>query len=222
MSNLQQIQERMKSDKPLKFLFAGDSITHGASHTDGWRDYTEIFSERLRTELGRGRDFVIKTGISGWTTRKVREDLEWNILQFDADIVSIMLGMNDCATTHELSVSEFHDNYNYIIDQIQQRNNALIMLHTTNPIWDMAKDLRGDLPQYTEAIREIADKRGLLLIDHDAYWAEQLEETPWNLYFWMSDCLHPNHHGHVVFARNMFKTLDIWDPNTRTGKYYCP
>ena len=50
-------------DEPLRWVFAGDSITHGALHTMGWRDYTELFSERLRHELKRPRDCVVKTGV---------------------------------------------------------------------------------------------------------------------------------------------------------------
>ena len=46
-------------------MFTGDSITHGALHTMGWRSYPEHFAERVRWELGRMRDIVINTGISG-------------------------------------------------------------------------------------------------------------------------------------------------------------
>ena len=61
----------MDDAPPLRWVFTGDSITHGAVHTYGWRDYTELFSERLRYEMGRRRDMVIKTGISGWTINRI-------------------------------------------------------------------------------------------------------------------------------------------------------
>ena len=63
---MNEIADLLRRDQPMKWLFAGDSITHGALHTLGWRDFTELFSERVRWELKRTRDFVIKTGISGW------------------------------------------------------------------------------------------------------------------------------------------------------------
>ena len=34
----------------------------------GWRDYTQLFNERVRGELGRINDVVINTAISGNTT----------------------------------------------------------------------------------------------------------------------------------------------------------
>ena len=38
--------------QPITWLFTGDSITHVAKHTGGYRSYPELFSERIRWELG--------------------------------------------------------------------------------------------------------------------------------------------------------------------------
>ena len=62
---MQRIHKLLSSPKPLKWLFYGDSITHGAFHTFGARDYTELFSERIRGEMTRAQDIVIKTALSG-------------------------------------------------------------------------------------------------------------------------------------------------------------
>jgi len=35
---MQRIKDILKSEKPVKWLFYGDSITHGALYTSGWRD----------------------------------------------------------------------------------------------------------------------------------------------------------------------------------------
>ncbi len=216
------IKNRMKSDEPVKYLFTGDSITHAALHTFGWRDYSEHFSERVRFEMGRVRDFVFKTGISGWTTAEVREDIEWNILQHNPDIVSIMLGMNDCATTREISQADYRDNYNFILDEIEKRNSALVMLHTMNPIWDVAKDLRGRLPEYVEIIREIGKERQLPVVDHYAFWTQKIEQAPDLFNYWMSDSIHPNNFGHIVFAHLLFRELGIFDSASNTCRLFSP
>ena len=44
---METIRRLLSRDAPVKWLFTGDSITHGALHTIGWRDYTELFSERV-------------------------------------------------------------------------------------------------------------------------------------------------------------------------------
>ena len=117
----------------MRWVFAGDSITHGAAHTIGWRDYTELFSERVRWELRRTRDMVIKTGISGWQITNLADDLDWNVLQFRPHCVSLMFGMNDCTRGTE-GLAEFERQYIAVIDRIKAETGAAILLHTPNAI----------------------------------------------------------------------------------------
>ena len=89
---------KLLSDKRtvIRWVFTGDSITHGALHTAGWRDYVQLFEERIRWELKRKNDIVIKTATSGWTIYNIANDLESNVLIFSPKVVSISVGMNDC------------------------------------------------------------------------------------------------------------------------------
>ena len=56
-------------DRPenLTWVFAGDSITHVAYHTDGMKGYVEWVEDRL-IEMGRTSDVVMNTSISGERT----------------------------------------------------------------------------------------------------------------------------------------------------------
>lgn len=56
---MERIKKLLRSDDPLTWVFYGDSITHGLSHTFGHRDYAELFAERVRYELGRAMDIII-------------------------------------------------------------------------------------------------------------------------------------------------------------------
>src|SRR5262249_8094820 len=96
-SGLAGIKQLLAAREPVVRIFTGDSITHGALHTLGWRSYPEHFAERVRWELGRMRDVVINTGISGDQTGGLLADLDWRVLHFQPHVVSIMLGMNDCS-----------------------------------------------------------------------------------------------------------------------------
>lgn len=73
------------------------SITHGAWFTNGARTYPEHLAERVRGELLRFRDIIINTGVSGEISTGLLADFEWRVLRFNPDVVSIKLGMNDCA-----------------------------------------------------------------------------------------------------------------------------
>jgi lysophospholipase L1-like esterase len=92
------IAQLLSRNDPIRWVFAGDSITHGALHTMGWRDYTELFSERVRWELGRMRDVLIKTGVSGWRVENLTADWEWSVSQHRPHVLSVALGTNDCAS----------------------------------------------------------------------------------------------------------------------------
>lgn len=212
----------MESNIPMKWLFAGDSITHGAQHTWGWRDYTEHFSERVRWELGRKRDLIIKTGVSGSTAQAIRDDVEWSVLQFNADVVMIMIGTNDCQDGHS-GLYKFRENVVCLIDMIHVANrDTIIILQTPNPILDEAMNYRGTISLYAEEIRMIAIERNLFLIDHWNYWTNAIKEKPIRKTAWLNDPVHPNHYGHLAMARLLLQELDLFDYKSNIGCLFLP
>jgi acyl-CoA thioesterase-1 len=206
------IERLLKSQAPLRWLFTGDSITHGCRHTSGYRDYVQHFEERLRSELGRSRDHVIKTAISGYISKNILDDIEWNILQHNPHFISIMLGMNDAK--HPLE--NFDRDYTRILDILAEKTEAMVVLHTPNPAIPGSEPLREpSLPIIAEKIREFGQKRGLTVVDHRNLWEKAWDKDPALIQLWMNDSQHPNGKGHKVFANLTFKTLGIWDQESR-------
>ncbi|MCP3966054.1 MAG: SGNH/GDSL hydrolase family protein [Lentisphaerae bacterium] len=70
---MDRIKNLMAEDRPLKWLFYGDSITHGADHCYGQKSYSEHFAERIRYEMRRFNDIIINSAISGDTTVQLLE-----------------------------------------------------------------------------------------------------------------------------------------------------
>ena len=56
---------KSENQSPWIWLFLGDSITHGAAHTHGFRSFPEIFAEKIRWEQHLTKDLIINSGISG-------------------------------------------------------------------------------------------------------------------------------------------------------------
>ena len=205
---MHEIADLLQRDQPVKWLFAGDSITHGALHTLGWRDFTEHFSERVRWELKRTRDFVIKTGISGWKITDLANDLDWNVLQFNADVVAMKFGMNDC-TLGEEGLDTFRSTYTGVIQALQQRGSR-VLLQTPIPVLEYAGAPRTlHLAAYRNAILEIAATCRVPLIDHYERWSAR--ETIGTLQHLLVDGFHPNEYGHRALAHGIFEALGIWD-----------
>ena len=216
---MQRIRDRLQAEQPNVWLFYGDSITHGALHTNGHRDYPELFEERVRFELGRRMDIIINTAISGNNTNALLDSFDWRVARFQPHVVFIMIGMNDCNQGCNITVEQFKQNLHTIKEKLDTIG-AMPVLQTTCPI------LPGSTPgrepyfdDYMDAVRRAAEQLDVPLVDHTAYWREQSDR----LYYWMSNAFHPNEYGHRAFARTLFRDLGIDDPeSSKTCQLFIP
>lgn len=216
--DLTRIREKLSDLKhPVKWVFTGDSITQGARHTLGFRSFPEVFSERVRFEMNRSRDIIINTAISGNATIDILKDFEWRVAQFHPDIVFIMAGTNDAARVRNISVDDYVVNLQSLITNCR-KSGSIPVLNTPPPIMkDGSKSSldRNAIPEYVEAIRSLAKKDSVILIDHYKSWTENIPATGMKKY--MNDSLHPNGRGHLEIAREIFRFLDI----CLTGSFTC-
>lgn len=214
--DLERLRKLLSGKEPLKWVFTGDSITQGAKHTDGFRSYPEVFSERVRWEMGRTRDFVINTAISGHTSRQVLGDYDWRIGQFKPQVVSLMIGTNDAAR-QQVSLASFETNLRELVTKMRQQG-AIPLLHTPNILIVEKAPGRETLSDYVALIRKVAENQNVLLVDHWQHWQETLEKDPGAdiQQKWLKDPLHPNGQGHLEMARLTFKALAIFDPKSFT------
>jgi lysophospholipase L1-like esterase len=198
---------------PLTWVFTGDSITHGAKHTHGCRTYVEHFAERVRWELGRVQDVVINTGISGDKADGILRTFDWRVGRFKPDVVSIMIGMNDCTRSPEKR-EEFRNNLRQLIRQTRALG-AVPVLHTQNITEPSAAKERGDLPAYAAIVAEVAAEQKTVLVDHWQHWQAACKD-PQVLKQWLNDPIHPNARGHREFAILTFHALGIYATNSPT------
>ena len=222
IGDLERIKELLRQKNPLKWLFTGDSITAGVEHTHGYRSYPEIFGERIRWEMSRPRDVVINTAISGNTTGDILGDFNWRIKQFQPEVVSLMIGTNDCARK-EMTKEIFENNLNILLDKIRGTG-AIPIVHTPNVIIKEYAPERAGLSDYVKVIQKAAEKKNMILVDNYTHWEETIKNPSGINVFkeWLNDPLHPNGAGHREIARLLFKELSIFNPNDATcgGEYY--
>lgn len=221
-NDLAKITKLLAGGEPAVWLFTGDSITHGAKHTHGYRCYPQIFEERIRWELKRFRDVVLNTGVSGNTTISLLDDFDWRIAHFKPSVVSVMIGTNDCAK-EDITMEVFAENLLRLVVQIRQLN-AVAVLHTPNIIITERSPERAGLERYVAVIRKVAEENEMILADNYAHWQEAFAKSDEVNVFrdWLNDPLHPNGTGHQQIARQLFKTIGIFDPKEATcgGAYY--
>lgn len=214
---MKKIKELLAQETQVRWVFSGDSITHGAFHTFGSRDYTELFTERIRYEMFRRLDAIIKTAISGTNTSSPLNDFNALIGQFAPHVVFLMFGMNDCSS-QSVPPDAFEENLYDLVDKIAGIG-AVPVLQTTCPVLPGACPEREQyLDKYMDLVRIAAESRKLDLIDHNLFWKKNGSD----LHYWMNDAIHPNAFGHRVFARLIFEEMGIFDRESNSCSLFVP
>lgn len=220
VDGLEGIKALLAGKDPVIWLITGDSITHGALHTLGWRSYPEHFAERVRWELRRVRDIVINTGISGDRIPGVLVDLDWRVLQFRPHVVSLMFGMNDCGAGPD-GRDKFREDLGTLVTRIRAAG-AIPLLNTPNTIYLANAQSRSDLPAYADIVREYAVANDIALVDHWKHWQEARPNQE-DLLPWIEDrSIHPGVYGHREFAKEIFRVLGIYDEQSPTCMLEVP
>ncbi len=215
---MNEIKSLLTHDEPVTWLFYGDSITHGALHTWGWRDYTELFAERIRQELARYMDVVINTAISGDTTPGLLAGFDWRAARFKPEAVFLMIGMNDCSANNSVPIDRFEQNLNELADRFAELGTCVVMQTTCPILPDTSPDREPHFDDYMQKVRDVAAARSLPLIDHTAWWRRNEEK----LYFWQSNAFHPNEYGHRAFVHLVFRDMGIFDEQSPTCRLFVP
>ncbi|MGQ4730875.1 GDSL-type esterase/lipase family protein [Streptomyces sp. Ju416(a)] len=212
----------LNSNTPATWVFTGDSITHGALHTNGWRSYPEHWTERVRWELGKpkNRDFVIDSGVSGATSAELVATFGERVTAFSPKVVSIMIGTNDIATSG-LGLEAYRANLTSLVASVRALPGTPIpVLQAPNPVDPARWPGRTALSDYARVMGEVAAQRNAVFVDHYNDWLTgNGGQVPLSL---LSDGLHPNERGHHRIALKMIKDLQIFDTGSRVCTLSLP
>jgi lysophospholipase L1-like esterase len=227
------IHALLQAERSVTWLFAGDSITQGAVHTHGWRDYTQIFRERLG-ELGRNEDVVVNTAVGGWSLPPLAARLDERVVRFRPDAVFLLFGTNDAAGGLQ-GLETFGAAYAEVVARCRQAGIGLVVLQTTVPLMPLdaerlaalempAGKLEGVrrrlacLPAFVEATRQAAAAAGAPLVDHWAVW----QRAGWRLGQLSEGLFHANEYGHRLMAHTLFRACGMWSDSSWTCRQFVP
>ena len=201
-----------------RWVFYGDSITHGCAHTQGWRNFVEIFEERIRWEKASLFDTVINSGNSGYSSTHLVNpgQYEWQVSSLKPNVVLILIGINDIVLP-DASLERFRQNLVTLVTWVR-RDGAIPVLQTYSTVKllknaSSASELGyvkryNEQDAYNQTIRDVAAQEDVILVDHAAYWKEHASD-PAVLNFWLAEHLHPGARGHQEMARNIIRTLRL-------------
>lgn len=211
----------LASGAPLTWVLTGDSITHGLIHTRGARNYVDHLHELIRGDLGRVQDAVINTAITGWRADLILDDFDRRVAHWRPDVVTLMIGTNDCTTQWLDPVIEAADFVSSVTDFVRRvRALGAVPVLQTPPTADLrhAPD-RARIGEFAQAIRDVSTREGVILVDQFAAFAEFSagtgpgnDDIAWGL---LDDAFHPSAAGHALLALGLAEELGLDLPGSR-------
>lgn len=199
-----------------KLVMIGDSITDcGRAKPIGeglfdalGKGYVAVVDAALGAFIPQAEIRVVNVGTSGNTVRDLKSRWQSDVLDLKADWLSIMIGVNDVWRQFDMPLQrEIHvglDEYRSTLDAlIRQALPTLKGLILMTPFYvepNRADQMRAQMDRYGEAVKELAQKHGAVLIDTQAAFDRVLSHGHHaNKLAW--DRVHPNATGHMVLAR---------------------
>ncbi|GAA1232632.1 lysophospholipase L1-like esterase [Microbacterium phyllosphaerae] len=208
-SDLRRLHDALAGPDPLNWVITGDSITHGLVHTQGGRSYAEHLHELIRGELGRTRDAVINTAISGHRITDILGDWDRRVASWTPDVVTLMIGTNDMATGPGQVTAEPAEFAASLREFVTRARSAgtIVVLQTPPSIDIPNAPGRERIIAFADAVREVAASEDVILVDQHARFTELGNGgVPWGM---MNDPFHPNAAGHAALALELANALDI-------------
>ena len=199
----------------MKILFQGDSITDAGrdwgNDAQLGRGYAHLVEAALGFEEPNQHIFINK-GISGNRIVDLYARIKRDIINYNPDVMSILIGVND--VWHEIGDSpngvaadKFFKIYSMLIEEIKEAlPNIKIMIlepfvleaSATENNWEFFKT---ETKKRAEMAKKIAEKFDLPFIPLQKGFDELAKKAPNN--YWLGDGVHPTAKGHE-FIKNQW------------------
>ena len=194
----------------MKIVFLGDSITDGGRD---FRNYHNLgngypkYAAQYISEAHPETDFeFINFGIGGNRTSQLFDRLYNDCIEFEPDVVSLLIGINDLIHRH-LSTRilttdvQIELNYRTILERLKTETKAKIVMMV--PYYldaDEKPYLREELKTLQPIVRRLADEYADVCIHLDVEFAKVLMTQPAPRYYSV-DGVHPNEEGAKFIGR---------------------
>jgi acyl-CoA thioesterase-1 len=119
----------LESGADATIVCFGDSITAGYAVRRG---FPSFLLESLRQRFPDSKIEMINSGICGDTSQDGLGRLDWAVLSYEPDLVTINFGINDCVLV--LSLEEFEMNLVEMVRRIRAGPDSEILLLSSQPL----------------------------------------------------------------------------------------
>jgi acyl-CoA thioesterase-1 len=190
--------EDLQNGLDVSIVAFGDSITAGYAVRRG---FPSFWKEMLSKKYPDAEVELINSGISGDTSMDGLARLDWAVLSYEPDLVTINFGINDCVWG--LGQEEFEANFVEMVRRIQVGPNSEILLLSSQPLETPPYDLL--VRDYYQSIERVAKQMDVGFVDVYGAWMERVGKgTPLSSLI-LPGLDHPNEAGYRVIAEELMR-----------------
>ncbi|VVB72135.1 GDSL-like Lipase/Acylhydrolase family protein [uncultured archaeon] len=192
----------LRAGRDVTIVAFGDSITAGFAVRRG---FPSFWKETLAQKYPDARVEMINSGSSGDTTQDGLARLDWSVLSYEPDLVTINFGINDCVLG--LGLDEFEMNLVEMIRRIRAGPASEILLLSSQPLETPPYDKL--VLDYYQAIEQVAAQMDVGFVDVYGAWMERVHQgTPLGSLI-LPGMDHPSEAGYRIIAEELMRLFEL-------------
>lgn len=213
----------MLFEKKDRLLFMGDSITDSGRNYDampaGWSSwgdgYVNLLNAYTTALLPETELMVVNRGVSGNTIVDMAARWQTDALDFQADWITIMIGVNDVWRHYDgtfpqvvqVDAGQFEQVYRELIEVTLPKVKGIILLSPFMVEGRLDDPMRQQVDQYRAIVEKLAADYQLPYGNVQAKVDEFLQHQ--SSYVLSSDRVHPSLAGHLLIAQAWLEATGI-------------
>jgi lysophospholipase L1-like esterase len=176
----------------------GDSITAGYCVRRG---FPSLWKELLAEKYPEAVLEMINSGTCGDTSMDGLARLDWAVLSYEPDLITINFGINDCALG--LDLEEFEMNFVEMVRRIRAGPNSEILLLSSQPLETPPYDRM--VLDYYQAVHRVAKEMDVGFVNVYGAWMRKVNAGMPLGSMILSGLDHPNEAGYRVIAEELIR-----------------
>ena len=193
---VERTRQELESGADATIVCFGDSITAGYAVRRG---FPSFWLESLRQRFPDSKIEMINSGISGDTSQDGLSRLDWAVLSYEPDLVTINFGINDCVLG--LSLEEYEMNLVEMVRRIRAGPDSEILLLSSQPLESPPYDQR--VLDYYQTVERVAKEMNVGFVDVYGAWMKRVQAGMPLDSLILPGLDHPNEAGYRIIAEEL-------------------
>jgi acyl-CoA thioesterase-1 len=195
----------VQAQRPLTYVAIGASDAVGVGAKD---PETEGWVPRLGAHLGPNTR-VVNLGVSGSTLSQALQEQLGPAVDAQPDVVTLWLAVNDLNA--RVPLERYAAQLDALLEHLQEHTHARVYVGNVPDLARLAAyrgvdpgPLATEVGAWNQAISEITQRRGAILVDLYAHWHEVAEHPE----YLSADGFHPSSEGYAALANVFADAID--------------